>query len=107
MGTLATKAGFAYNFGINGYFKLPAWLAGFILQWGIAQADVYGSFSVVTPITFPHAAFFTIATVKNYGLYNGVVCVNGGTSYVQGSCCHGENGTAFGLTTLSWFTIGY
>jgi hypothetical protein len=35
--TFWAKFGLAFSFGANGYFQLPQWLGGFMIQWGTAS----------------------------------------------------------------------
>ncbi|MDE2104600.1 MAG: hypothetical protein KGL39_45615 [Patescibacteria group bacterium] len=64
---VATAAGFATNFGANGYVKFPSWLGGFIVQWvqtsaspSIPGGSTYGQ-TITLPIAFPTACVTAIA----------------------------------------------
>jgi hypothetical protein len=54
--------GFAISLGTNGYIKFPAWLSGFMLQWGTAGGLADNSPTTVAFNTnFPNAAFAVVA----------------------------------------------
>lgn len=65
MGAIATAAGFAYSFGVSGYFKFPNWFAGFIFQWGKSSVAADGSAVVSLPITFPNAPFIAVVSLES------------------------------------------
>ncbi len=62
--------GFAASFvNSGGYIKLPAWLGGFMIQWG-QDLTVRASGADVTltyPLAFPTAVFITMVTMRGAG----------------------------------------
>lgn len=65
LGALATAAGFAFSFGPNGYFKLPTWFGGFMLQWVTATSNANGDLTINWPISFPNQCLGSIASEHN------------------------------------------
>lgn len=64
------RAGFASLFAVNGYLALPAWLGGFMFQWGRGTASVLGASTptnvlITFPVPFPVECFS--ATVNGAG----------------------------------------
>jgi hypothetical protein len=64
MSTIASAAGFAAVFGTPGYIKLPSWLGGFIVQWGMtgifaADATFYDAYFY---IAFPNECLSVVMT---------------------------------------------
>ncbi|WP_058773322.1 phage tail protein [Pseudomonas rhizoryzae] len=51
------RAGFSVSFGYVGYIALPAWLGGFILQWGSTVASNITSLTVTYPVAYPNACY--------------------------------------------------
>lgn len=56
--TAWAKYGLSMSLGTNGYIKLPAWLGGLVLQWGM-EASTNNTFDFPTP--FPTACFVFVA----------------------------------------------
>lgn len=52
--------GVSWVLGANGYFALPSWMGGFIIQWGSGNTGAGGSIAVTFPITF--TAVWAIST---------------------------------------------
>lgn len=64
---LATTEWAAFGFAIlksaNGYIKLPTWLGGLIIQWGVVNAVANTTTTAMYPIPFPTAAIFVTGNV--------------------------------------------
>lgn len=63
--TVAATMGFAFYAGANGYLKLPSFLGGFIVQWGIFYMNSTGvgttNATVIIPLAFPNSSIFAMA----------------------------------------------
>jgi hypothetical protein len=64
---LKLKNGFAASFVQNGYLKLPSWLGGFMIQWGLANVASEAFATVSFNSAFTSSVFGVIATLKATG----------------------------------------
>lgn len=105
--TLLLDNGFSYSFGQNGYIKFPAWLGGFLLQWGLGSSNSSGVASVTFPIAFPNAAFIAIANTSSGGITN-YMSVSGTPSKtgVNLYSSVASNNSPVGPISIWWFSIG-
>lgn len=67
---VATAAGFSASFGPNGYIAFPAWLGGWIFQWGAVTSSgtAAGNATATFPIAFPTACYQAFAVVASAGV---------------------------------------
>ncbi|MBC7211590.1 MAG: hypothetical protein H5U33_15840 [Pseudomonas sp.] len=49
--------GFGYNFGINGYLKLPSWMGGLIIQWAYSDESAGSGDFRYFPVPFTQAVY--------------------------------------------------
>jgi hypothetical protein len=61
--------GFAYSAANPGYFKLPSWLGGFIIQWGVANVAANFVYDMTLPAVFPNVHLMAIGNL--YATSNG------------------------------------
>lgn len=105
---MATAAGFAISLAANGYLKLPSWLGGLIIQWGIlAHSSVDVSTATATfPLAFPNACFSVTANeeVSNKAVMVTVFSI--GTTQFSVLVANKTNGTANG-TQVRWMAVGH
>ena len=56
------RGGFIFNFAVNGYIFLPAWMGGFGMQWGVSPKILSGTpLTQSLPLAFPVANLWCIA----------------------------------------------
>ncbi|WP_240998616.1 phage tail protein [Pseudomonas viridiflava] len=95
------RLGLSYLFAQNGYIALPAWLGGFILQWGRASyapaiaANTELTLTVAYPVSFPNASYIQLASCQEF-----TASAGGGTSNVV---CNARSAT----TSLSSLNINF
>jgi hypothetical protein len=98
--TAWSKFGLSYSMGANGYMKLPAWMGGFIFQWGAYSAVDLDAVSFPTP--FPNSCFGVFNTLtENVGLNESAYV----RSYTNTNFVHSFN--AGGTHTFRYFAVGY
>ena len=106
--TAWAKNGFLSMFGTNGYFKMPAWLGGFTLQWGLSLNPSGVDTAVSFPISFSNACLQVQLTTTDNATGGGGDRI----SYVLLSTVSAAgftwstNGT-FSSGGAFWFAIGY
>lgn len=63
MSYIAAAAGFSASLTTNGYIKLPSWLGGLIVQWGVSSIapGTTGDDLITFPIAFPNTAFVSFS----------------------------------------------
>lgn len=66
MASIASAAGFQVFLGGSGYVKLPSWLGGVVIQWGL-DAGGAGDHNINYPLAFPTAARVVTATMQRTG----------------------------------------
>lgn len=82
---LRLKNGFAISLTTNGYIKLPSWLGGLIIQWGISSVPTGNSSTSVTfPLTFPTACLQVILA-GTYGTPTGGITADQGAQVASSS----------------------
>lgn len=103
MGALATKAGWAYSFGTNGYIKLPTWFGGFILQWGTAACSAGVDSTVTLPLTFPNNFWGSLVS-SDYTQNSGAVWLtaSGIANLSQFVVRHNSGG----IINIHWLAVG-
>lgn len=86
--------GFAASLGVNGYIKLPSWMGGLILQWGLTGAFDTGPIAQALSIPFPNGGFAAFATdaTTNGRIYTAFISTAPGTNTVT---IH-NNGSSYG-----------
>lgn len=110
MSSIAAAAGFSKSLSANGYLKLPSWLGGLIIQWGVVTVAPESGITVSMPITFPNAILSTFATIQsttingtgNYSAYatgtsTSTIIVSQDVSTTAGASNQ----------SICWFTIGW
>lgn len=66
--------GFASSFASTGYIAFPSWLGGFIIQWGLINANYNQTNVTVTfPLAFPNACLGAGATCGNSTAVSGII----------------------------------
>lgn len=66
--------GFASSFASTGYIAFPSWLGGFIIQWGLINANYnQTSVTVTFPLAFPNACLGAGATCGNSTAVSGII----------------------------------
>lgn len=66
--------GFASSFATTGYIAFPTWLGGFIIQWGLINANYNQTNVTVTfPLAFPNACLGAGATCGNTTAVSGII----------------------------------
>jgi len=67
LASIAQYAGFAVQYGNNGYIKFPSWLGSIIIQWGMVGIRATGvtSATAVYPIAYTNQYFSSNATIYN------------------------------------------
>ena len=105
---MATAAGFAISLAANGYLKLPSWLGGLMLQWGIlAHSSTDMSTATATfPLAFPNACFSVTANEEVSSKAAMVTVSSIGTTQFSVLVANRSVGTAIG-TQARWIAIGY
>ena len=63
---LTILGGLTLSSGTNGYIKLPSWMGGFTIQWGVAFVSLSTTASVTYPIAFTtvHSVVMTMASAS-------------------------------------------
>jgi len=65
-------AGFSYNFGANGFIKLPTWLGGVMAQWAYSDESNSATDYRYFPVPFPTSIFgswlqLEVGTINGFG----------------------------------------
>jgi hypothetical protein len=108
--TAWAKLGFVVSLAGNGYIKLPDWMGGWILQWGltsIVNASAGTSYNFNFPIAFPNAAYAIFGSHINS---NGTVLAKTNTTLVstsQGVVSWDQTVTGGGSLAIYFITIGH
>ncbi len=100
--------GFAISLTENGHIALPAWLGGFVLQWGKATA-ASGSVSVNFPMAFPTACLLTphMTASSNSPQWLSWTAGNLTRTGFSGYCTVSYSSGSYGNGSFSWWAIGY
>lgn len=101
--------GFSSSFAGTGYIVFPTWLGGFIIQWGLTNANYNQTNVAVTfPLAFPNACLNAGATVANTAAVSGIIGAFVHTLTTTSFQILGEYDTAAatGIPTR-WFAFGY
>ena len=63
---LTVLGGLTLSSGTNGYIKLPSWMGGFTIQWGVVFVSISATASVNYPIAFTtvHSVVMTMASAS-------------------------------------------
>jgi len=101
--TAWAKFGFVASTGANGYIKFPAWLGGFIIQWGGANTGASGV-AVTFPLAWPSGAKGVWVTSQVAGPRAATYQSLGATSFFMQ--CWDFSGTQQN-TFVSWIAVGY
>ena len=93
------KFGFTLSLLTNGYVKFPAWLGGFILQWGQTSGMGNTPYTIHWNTPFLHACFVLLAST--YGDTDRITYVESFNSS-SGVINNGAGGVQ-----ATWIAIGY
>lgn len=102
---IATSAGFVISLAPNGYIKLPSWLGGLIVQWGINAGSSSASAAVNFPLAFPNSCFIVVGSVDgslNYSFCRESLPTN--TQFTFG-CYNASNIRT--TQQARWIAVGY
>lgn len=107
--TAWAKLGFVVLWAAIGYIKLPDWLGGWVVQWGLGSGAT-GSTGVTFPLTFPtacRAAYSTMAATASVSVILGCT-INSISTTGMAVTRQYFNGTSLGGAGESfyWLAIG-
>lgn len=100
---IATAAGFAISTAENGYIKLPSWLGGLVIQWGVLSAAANTTTALTYPIAFPTAA--RVALALSLDTTGATYRVNALSLSTTGMSVVSTYATS--ALTVNWLAIGY
>ncbi len=101
------KFGFVMLKAANGYIVFPAWLGGFIIQWGTTW--ISNGLTVVSyPLTYPYAAAITLATAQNLsGGLDGVEVQPGALNHFSAVIVSANTSSTQVAGTFAWVSFGW
>lgn len=107
--TAWAKFGFAVLWSANGYIKLPDWLGGWVVEWGLGSG-ASGSTGVTFPLAFPtacRAAYATMAATASVSTILGCT-INSISTTGMAVTRQYWNGTSLGGAgeAFYWLAIG-
>ena len=107
--TAWAKLGFAVLWSANGYIKLPDWLGGWVVEWGLGSG-ASGSTGVTFPLAFPtacRAAYATMAATASVSTILGCT-INSISTTGMAVTRQYWNGTSLGGAgeAFYWLAIG-
>lgn len=107
--TAWAKMGFIVLWAANGYIKLPDWLGGWVVQWGLGTGPS-GSTGVTFPIAFPTACRAAYTTISAAASITAIVSSSVNSISTTGMAVTRQywNGSSLGGASESfyWLAIG-
>lgn len=105
------RKGMAFSFQPNGYFALPSWMGGLVIQWGTsAPVPNDGRLTVSYQLEFPTACFVALANyrsgaaVANHCQSYGVANISKTSFQIENQWVYADTATNFSGV---WLAIGY